>query len=43
MIPKEDLDKLSKDFENEKLIAVRASFKIEKQDNTEFDADVKFL
>ncbi len=43
LIPKEDLDKLSKDFENEKLIAVRASFKIEKQDNTEFDADVKFF
>ena len=42
-ISKEELDRLSKDFDNEKLIGVKATFKIEKQDNSSFDALVKFF
>ena len=38
-----ELDRLSKDFDNEKLIGVKATFKIEKLDNSSFDALVKFF
>ena len=42
-IDKEDLNRLSKDFDNEKIIGVITKFNIEKQDDTDFNAYIKFF